>query len=386
MLTKPSLANLHSRFRRASGEEVASPSERLILDLVRRAGVISRADLTRACGLSGPGAKGLIDGLVERGMLRLGPPASKGRGQPSATVSLVAEYAYCIGLSVMADGFSLTLMDFAGRVVNHRAVSAFPMKLEQVAKRAQREIERMLKKDGITPDSIFGTCLSMTGPFVGNGTRVNPPLSMPDIWATTELDTYFGKHLGQPVWIDNDANCAATAEAQFGVGRDVGNFVYLHFTYGFGGGVVQDGKVVRGSNGNAGEIGRLFAFIDFERPKLEGLRERLAAAGYDVPDLHSMLASYDPAWPQIEAWIEGVRRGLTISVAAITALFDPAVIVLGERLPHDLGQRLLDSVEFEVQPRRGLGAPNPRLMLSNVGANAAGIGAATLPFKEHFFL
>jgi predicted NBD/HSP70 family sugar kinase len=166
----------------------------------------------------------------------------------------------------------------------------------------------------------------------------------------------------------------------------VGNFVYLHFTYGFGGGVVQDGKVVRGSNGNAGEIGRLFAFIDFERPTLEGLRERLAAAGYDVPDLHSMLASYDPAWPQIEAWIEGVRRGLTISVAAITALFDPAVIVLGERLPHDLGQRLLDSVEFEVQPRRGLGAPNPRLMLSNVGANAAGIGAATLPFKEHFFL
>jgi predicted NBD/HSP70 family sugar kinase len=350
MLTMPRSPSLNARFRRAASGEIASASERLILDLVLRAGVMSRADLTRACGLSGPGAKGLIDGLVKRGMLQLGPTTSKGRGQPSATVSLVAQYAYCFGLSITVDGFALTLADFSGRVVKHRSVRAFPMKLDQVAKRVKSDMSRMLEQSGIAVESVFGLCISMTGPFVGDGTRVNPPLSMPDAWAQTEVDTFFCEHTGQPVWIDNDANCAATAEAQFGIGREISNFVYLHFTDGFGGGIVQNGKLLRGSHGNAGELGRLFALTGVERPTLEGLRMRLASRGLDLPDLHSMLNAYDPAWPEIGIWIKDVRKGLTMVVAAITALLDPAAIVLGERLPRDLAQRLTVS---NSKPARG---------------------------------
>ncbi|PTT91251.1 XylR family transcriptional regulator [Pelomonas sp. HMWF004] len=382
----PDLNAVAARFLRSAQGPVASPSERLILDLVRKAGVIARADLTRACGLSGPGAKGLIDELVGRGMLALGAPASKGRGQPSATVALVPSYACCVGLSVMVDGFSVTLMDFAGGLLGHRAVRSFPLKLEKVASRAKAAIENLLLASEMQADAIFGIGLSMTGPFVGTGSQVNPPLSMPDDWASTELDRYFSEQLGHPVWMDNDANCAATAEAQYGIGRTVSNFVYLHFTDGFGSGVVQDGRLLRGNHGNAGEVGRLFALSGLPRPNLQTLRERLQAAGHDLPDLQSMLLHYDPAWPEIDAWLADVRSGMTMVVAAITALLDPEAIVLGERLPQDLAERLRACVEFETQPRRGLGAPGPRLVLSEIGANATGIGAAALPLKEHFFL
>src|SRR5438093_1560188 len=71
----PPAAMVLSRFFRNGSPDVASPSERLVLDLVRRSGTMSRADLTRACGLSSPGAKALIDSLVARGLLQLGPPA-----------------------------------------------------------------------------------------------------------------------------------------------------------------------------------------------------------------------------------------------------------------------------------------------------------------------
>jgi len=374
------------RFLRDGEGRVASDSERAMLELVRRAGTMSRADLTRASGLSVPGAKGLIDGLVERGLLRLGPPASRGRGQPSATVSLVPEFAHCFGLSVMVDGFSLALMDLAGTVLDRCFVPAFPLRLDFVAAQLSREVDRMLQSRGLTPDRVFGVGLSMTGPRTGRGTRVNPPLSLDAERADTELDRFLAEQLQLPVWMDNDANCAALAECLFGIGREHADFVYLHFTDGFAAGLVSGGAVLRGAHGNAGEMGRLFALAGMARPTLESLRGRLVAAGQALPDLHTMLDRYDPAWPQVEAWIDEVRQSITVAVAASVALIDPSAIVFGSRLPSDLARRLIAGVEFERSPRRGTGSPNPVLLVGEVTQHAATIGAAALPFKEHFFV
>lgn len=386
MPTPPSPAAVGSRFLRPGESRVASDSERWMLELVRRAGTVSRADLTRASGLSVPGAKGLIDGLVERGLLKLGPPATRGRGQPSATVSLVPEFAYCFGLSIMVDGYSLALMDLAGQVLDQRFVPAFPLDLGFVATQVAQDASAMLGAHGIPADAVFGLGLGMTGPRTGSGSRVNPPLSLAAEWADTELEHFFAERLGWPVWMDNDANCAALAESLFGVGREFADFVYLHFTDGFAAGIVSGGKVLRGAHGNAGEMGRLFALTGMARPTLESLRERLIAAGHELPDLHTMLARYEPDWREVDAWIDEVRQSITVAVAAAVALIDPRAIVFGSRLPEDLARRLMACVEFERRPRRGIGSPNPVLAVAEVTQHASVIGAAAMPFKEHFFV
>lgn len=386
MLTMASPLPISDKFLRPGQDRVASDSERWMLELVRRSGSVSRADLTRASGLSVPGAKGLIDGLVERGLLLLGPPATRGRGQPSATVSLAPTFGYCFGLSIMVDGYSLALMDFACHLLDERFVPAFPLELGFVAKQVKRDAARMLRAQGIDAAQVFGLGLSMTGPRTASGTRVNPPLSLGSEWADTELDHFFAELLGFPVWMDNDANCAALAECLFGVGREHADFVYLHFTDGFAAGLVTDGKLLRGAHGNAGEMGRLFALTGMPRPTLEGLRERLVTAGHDLPDLHSMLERYDPDWPQIDAWVDEVRRSITVAIAATVALIDPSAIVFGSRLPADLATRLMAGVEFERQPRRGVASANPSLVVGEVTRHAAVTGAAAMPLKEHFFL
>lgn len=385
MHTTRSGAAIASRFCRPADTRVATDTERGLLEHVRRAGSTSRADLTRASGLSVPGAKGLIDGLVERGLLALGPAISRGRGQPSASVSLVAGYAYCIGVSVMVDGFSIAIMDFSGRVVDTQEVAAFPLGLDFVRGELARRVPALLSRHEIPEERVFGIGLSMTGPRTGGGSRVNPPLSMGAEWAETELDHFLSSALGLPVWMDNDANCAALAELLFGIGREVDEFAYLHFTDGFAAGLVSGGKVLRGSNGNAGELGRLFAMTGLPRPTLEDLRLRLVAAGMDVPDLRTLLERYDPTWRQIDEWIDAVGRSITVAVAATVALFDPRAIVFGSRLPTDLARRLIHTVEFEDRPRRGIGSPRPALLVHEVARNAATIGAAALPFKAHFF-
>ena len=61
--------------------------------------------------------------------------------------------------------------------------------------------------------------------------------------------------LGRPVWIANDADCFALAEARAGAGRGHGNVFGLILGTGVGGGLVLDGRLLAGAGGFAGEWG-----------------------------------------------------------------------------------------------------------------------------------
>jgi glucokinase len=59
------------------------------------------------------------------------------------------------------------------------------------------------------------------------------------------------------IYCENDANCAALAEHEWGAGRGVSDFVMVTLGTGIGGGVIADGRLVRGHSGFAGEIGHM---------------------------------------------------------------------------------------------------------------------------------
>jgi glucokinase len=73
-----------------------------------------------------------------------------------------------------------------------------------------------------------------------------------------DLGALLGESLGSSiVFCENDANCAALAEHEWGAGRGIDDFVMVTLGTGIGGGVVADGKLVRGRSGFAGEIGHM---------------------------------------------------------------------------------------------------------------------------------
>jgi glucokinase len=73
-----------------------------------------------------------------------------------------------------------------------------------------------------------------------------------------DLGALLGSALGNArVFCENDANCAALAEHEWGAGRGIADFVMVTLGTGIGGGVIADGKLVRGRSGFAGEIGHM---------------------------------------------------------------------------------------------------------------------------------
>ncbi|MBI5476704.1 MAG: ROK family protein [Ignavibacteriales bacterium] len=76
-------------------------------------------------------------------------------------------------------------------------------------------------------------------------------------WSRVDVGGEIRKKFKLHVEIENDANCAAVAEARFGVGVEFKNFLFVIWGTGVGGGIILNRKIFRGPNGGAGEIGHV---------------------------------------------------------------------------------------------------------------------------------
>ena len=76
-------------------------------------------------------------------------------------------------------------------------------------------------------------------------------------WKGFELGKWMEQTLGIPCRLDNDANAGALGEYHFGAGRGSKLMVYITISTGIGGGIIYEGKLLRGKDHMAGEIGHI---------------------------------------------------------------------------------------------------------------------------------
>jgi glucokinase len=87
------------------------------------------------------------------------------------------------------------------------------------------------------------------------GLILSPP-NLPG-WDNVEIVKILEAHFGVPAHLQNDANACALAEWKFGAGRGSENMIFLTFGTGFGAGLILNGRLYSGTNGNAGEVGHV---------------------------------------------------------------------------------------------------------------------------------
>ena len=118
-------------------------------------------------------------------------------------------------------------------------------------------IDRLMKMaDGILdgcPDAIGISC---GGPLDSNTGIILGPPNLPG-WTHVEIVSQIEAHYGVKAHLQNDANACAVAEWKFGAGRGTRNMVFLTFGTGLGAGLILDGRLYDGTNGNAGEVGHI---------------------------------------------------------------------------------------------------------------------------------
>ncbi|UXN75897.1 ROK family transcriptional regulator (plasmid) [Devosia sp. A8/3-2] len=246
-------ALISPRFSRAADHGVVSPNERALLRLIWRNPGMARSEITPHIDLTQQSIYRIIDQLAERGIVALGAPKpGVGRGQPSPTLRLDGRHAYSCGISVNTDVIGICLMDLAGRILGETSV---PLRRIHYGRGTRprgggsgwpAENQRAFR--GLLLWHRLCHCR-----LSRRGTRYNAPLPLHE-WSLIELGPLMADFFGRPVWVHNGANTATIAESMFGVGRYIKHFAYLSFNYGFGGGLISDGELLLGGNGNAGRI------------------------------------------------------------------------------------------------------------------------------------
>lgn len=217
--------------------------------------------------------------------------------------------------------------------------------------------------------------------------RAGRILTCPNLpgWEKVAVREELGRAFGCPVYLANDATCAAIGELAFGGrGRD---FVYVTWSTGIGGGVVAGGEVVWGATGAAGEIGHIV--LQVEGPPCacgkKGCLEALAGGAslarrgseaLGVPlsaqDLVRLAQAGDPvARDLVLTACQAVGQGLAI----VHEVLEPERIVLGGGITRSwefLGPHVL----FALQ---GMARTPPQVTLTPLGDDAGLLGAAVLP-------
>lgn len=103
--------------------------------------------------------------------------------------------------------------------------------------------------------------ISCGGPLDSQKGVILSPPNLPR-WDNVEIVQRFEEHYGTTAKLMNDADACALAEWKFGAGQGCKNLAFLTFGTGLGAGLIIDGKLYSGTNGNAGEAGhiRLYGF------------------------------------------------------------------------------------------------------------------------------
>ncbi len=363
-----------------------SLNERRLLSLLQRHSPISRAELARRSEFALPTVSRLYHQLIQEGLIATEAKKMMGRrGQPSLPLVLAGDGAYAFGIAVRPDQLSVALVDLAGRVLKQIDEPLETTERAFVVRRIAALTTKMARKAAISPSRVAGMGLALPGFFIGDPPRINAPLGMDD-WAVAELEDELANALGVPVLIENDGSAAAVGERIYGHGQHNDTFAYLYIDRGLGGGVVQNGELQRGRDGNAGEFtGLIPPPMRANRPTLALFLELARDDGMEFGTITQMLAAFDPAWPCVERWVEMSRPAFELVISAAAAIINPDLIVVGGRAPASLIRPLISASDFYSVPVRGQERPFPALECTGVPGDAAALGAVALVFKRLFF-
>ena len=359
---------------------------------------VSRAQLSRATGLSRSTVSAIVSELLEGGLVHESHLARSRGGRPPIVLRFNDEHLYILAIDLGASHITAMCTDLRGEIVASESVD-FDVQDDPPGTFGvlTRLVPRVLPKGGV--ERLLGIGVGVPCPVDATAPDQLSPRILP-AWRDVRLAAWLHQRWPAPVFMDNDANLSALAEAWWGAGRGQADFSFIKVATGVGAGHLIDGKVFRGASGIAGEIGHTAVDPNGRtcRCGLRGCLEaeigsaaiedkaRLAlAAGrastlasvdrLQLADILSAAAAGDPLAVEL---VEEAGRFLGVAVANLLNLLNPGRVVLGGRLAS-AGDLLFTSLRRTIRDRAlWTSIERAEVVPSVLGERSTALGAATL--------
>ncbi|ALK34544.1 ROK family protein [Burkholderia plantarii] len=375
-------------------------NERLLLQMLRRTGSASKAELARRANMTGTAVGSIVASLADAKLIEFAGRTEGQRGQPASLIRLDPNGAFGIGVRVDRMRIETALVNFAGDVIGCRSHDIFlppPAIVLETVRGDIEELQRQLPAHG--RDRLTG--VGVAHPFnLGSWLReLGLPADAFRAWAEIDLARELAGVTPLPVFSENDGNAATIAELFYGCGRQRDHFVYLFLGPVIGGGIAIDGDCLHGRTGNAGDFAvmpvrpsRLCSApaphgawdILLTRASLSALIRHLRHCGETVDSRAALNDCIARGVHAVDEWIDDCVDALAFALRSVLSILDLPVVVLDSDVDAGLLDRLMPRLREALAAITPEARGVPELVRGSFGADAGAIGAATLPMFFNF--
>ncbi|GAA2140603.1 ROK family protein [Arthrobacter humicola] len=322
-----------------------------IVNLVRTGEATTRPEIGKVTGLGRGVVSQRVDQAIQMGFLGDGEFGASSGGRAPRTLRFRAERGRIVICALGAAHMRVGVAALDGDILEHRHrtwdIAQGP---EKTIDAAMSLIDDILKKDAEVP--VWGVVVGLPGPVdFASGQPVAPPI-MPG-WNGYDVRAPFEERFNAPVWVDNDSNLLALGERARR--RDaLVDLIYCKIGSGVGAGLLSKGRIHRGANGAAGDIGHVrvsdsdaqcrcgkigcleavaggWALVrDAEQAIKEGAGSSLAPkAKKGALTLEDITLAAHDGDPLAITLIQKSARVAGETISALVNMFNPGVIVIG---------------------------------------------------------
>lgn len=322
-----------------------------IVNLVRTSEATTRPEIGKVTGLGRGVVSQRVDQAIEIGFLGDGEFAASSGGRAPRTLRFRSEQGRIIVCALGAAHIRVGIAALDGDIIDHAH------RTWEIAQGPEKTIDAVMSLiDEVTQRHpkvpTWGVVVGLPGPVDFNsGQPVAPPI-MPG-WNGFDVKTPFEERFGAPVWVDNDVNLLALGERARR--RDAMlDLIYCKIGSGIGAGLLSQGKIHRGANGAAGDIGHVrvsnsdaqcrcgkigcleavaggWALIrDTTLAISEGVSTSMASRAKDGGlTLEEITLAAQAGDPLAITLIQKSARVAGETISALVNMFNPGVIVIG---------------------------------------------------------
>lgn len=369
-------------------------NERIVLSILRRQGPLAKTDIAKLTGLSVQAVSVMMRKLEHDGLLERRDPLRGKVGQPLVPMALAAKGAFFLGLKIGRRSTDLMLVDFLGQIVAIERTT-YPYPTPDAVMGFLRQALPLLTA-ALSPelrDRIAGIGIAMPFQLWNWASYVGAPQAEMDNWRQRDIQAEVAALSNLPCWVQNDATSACGAELVFGSDDRPSDFLYVFIAHFIGGGLVLNGKLHKGPNGNAAAIGS----IPVPGPggkmrqlitvgSLSELEKMLVARGLDAGQIWDGADHWQVPEDLRKSWIAVAADGIAHAILCATATAELNAVMIDGWMPAQWRGDLTQAISSSMARLDFAGIDPPLVIEGSVGHLARTLGAAAIPLSQRYLV
>ena len=353
---------------------------------------ITRVELSRRLGLSRSAITSFVQQLLAQGIIEEAHAQRSIGGRPAITLRINSRRFQLIGVDMGSSHLQVISLSLTGEVLRS-AYTSFDCCGDPLG--TVHKMEQMIEQCLVSDIQPLGIGVAVPCPVFKNNldSRILP------LWTDIDLKSHLQTMFSVPVCIDNDANLGALAEQWHSNNLNEESFVFIKIATGVGAGIVNDGSLLRGAKGYAGEIGHLVLFDNGQcrcgsvgcleaqvgslavRRKAMGIADGRLAQG-ELPSIQMIKDSAKVEDALAMSVVQRSAEDLATAIGVLLNMYNPHRVVLWGELVDDnalffkhLRQTVIASNHWSV-------IQSTNIVPSVIGEQGIAIGAGMLALEK----